>query len=275
MQLRAVVLAHGGGEAAARHRGGAAGGAPLGHLDDGDAGLGAFERGHGSGGAAADDQHVGLVSLDRELSSRIGLLCVVFWLRQVLAISTNASTQASAKALSLMCSGSSSIARGLQVRFEGIDENPVVVGMLPRPLVVAVEIVRAALGMLAEAFERDENAHRSLGRVEPFGEFRAQLPEFLGVGAHEQVLRVVLEEFARLVTVGHLADPEIGVVDRARHDHLRQAGGAGAGHARSRPRNRRRRRPDPRARASSHRRRRQARRSDASRSSDLPPTPEA
>ena len=111
MQLRAVVLAHGGGEAAARHRGRAAGGAALGHLDDGDAGLGAFERGHGSGGAAADDQHVGLVADDGNVEAHRLLCCIVLislrsgWL----AISTNASTQASAKALSLMCSGSSSI----------------------------------------------------------------------------------------------------------------------------------------------------------------------
>ena len=73
--------------------------------------------------------------------------------------------------------------------------------------------------MLAEAPDWNENAHRSPGRLESFGEFLAQLPELLGVGAHKQVLRIVLKEFARPVPVGYLAHPEIGMVDRARHDH--------------------------------------------------------
>ena len=64
VKLRAVVLAHGGGEAAARHRGRTAGGAALGHLDDINTGLGAFKRGHGAGRAAADDQHIGFMTLD-------------------------------------------------------------------------------------------------------------------------------------------------------------------------------------------------------------------
>jgi hypothetical protein len=64
MQLRAVIRTHRSGKAAARYRGCATGGAPFGHLDDIDAGLGALECGHGSGGAATDDQDVGLVSFD-------------------------------------------------------------------------------------------------------------------------------------------------------------------------------------------------------------------
>src|SRR5208282_1990001 len=115
----------------------------------------------------------------------------------------------------------------LQMRFEGVRENPVVLGMLPRTHVVALKIVGAALGMLAETFERHENAHRPFGLVEAPGEFAAQLLELLGIGAHQQVVRVVLEEFASLVTLGHLADPEVGVVDRSGNDHLGQAGRAG------------------------------------------------
>ena len=71
MQLGTVVLAHGGGEAAARHRGRAAGGAALGHLDDANAGFGTFECGHGAGRAAADDQHVGFVTHDRDIVRRL------------------------------------------------------------------------------------------------------------------------------------------------------------------------------------------------------------
>jgi hypothetical protein len=43
LKLRAVVRAHGGGEASARHRGRSAGGAALGHLDDANVGLRTFE----------------------------------------------------------------------------------------------------------------------------------------------------------------------------------------------------------------------------------------
>ena len=105
MKLRTVVIAHGGREAASRHRGRAAGGAALGHLDDGDARVSAFERSHGTGGTAADDQHVGLVPLNGNIKAKghgSGLA-------QVLAIATNASTQASAKTGSLTCSACSSI----------------------------------------------------------------------------------------------------------------------------------------------------------------------
>src|SRR5262249_59188283 len=104
---------------------------------------------------------------------------------------------------------------------------------VPRPLVVAFETAWGALGMFAEALGWNEYAHRTPGRVDPSGEFRAQLPELLGVSSHEQVLRIVLEEFARLVPVGHLAYPKIGMIDRSRHDHLRQASSAGACHPRS------------------------------------------
>jgi hypothetical protein len=76
VKLGAVPLAHGGAEAAARHRGRAAGGAALGHLDDGDAGFRAFECGHGAGRAAADDQHVCLVvrhgNVEVTMSARLG-----------------------------------------------------------------------------------------------------------------------------------------------------------------------------------------------------------
>ena len=232
MQLRAVILTHRGGKAAARYRGRATGGAPFGHLDDINAGLGALERGHGSGGAATDDQDVGLVRL-MGTSSRIGLLCFLLFVASEVSDTKNASTQASAKALSLMCSGSSSIDGDFRSRLRESTKILVVARDFPRPLVVAVEIPCAALGMLAEALKWNENAHRTPGRVDPSGEFRAQLPELLGVSAHEQVLRIVLEEFARLVPFGHLAHPKIGMVDRSRHDHLRQAGSAGACHSRS------------------------------------------
>src|SRR5450759_4027912 len=49
-------------------------------------------------------------------------------------------------------------ARGLHVLLKGICENPVVLGAFPRAPVVALKIVRAALGVLAEAFKRDEHA---------------------------------------------------------------------------------------------------------------------
>ena len=76
MKLRAVVRADGGGEASARHRGRSAGGAALGHLDDANAGLRAFECGHGAGRAAANDQHVGLVMFDGNFEAReFGLHC--------------------------------------------------------------------------------------------------------------------------------------------------------------------------------------------------------
>src|SRR5271166_715082 len=113
--------------------------------------------------------------------------------------------------------------RGLELRFKSINENPVVLGALPGTFVVALKIVRAALGVLAEACKRDEHAYRAFGCVDPGREFTTELLEFLGVRAHEQVLRVILKEFARLVTLGHLPYPQVGVVDGARHDHLRKA----------------------------------------------------
>jgi hypothetical protein len=67
MKFRVVILTHGGGEAASRHRGRATGGPPLGHLDHINAGLGALKRGHGSGGAATDNQNISFVSYDRNV----------------------------------------------------------------------------------------------------------------------------------------------------------------------------------------------------------------
>ena len=58
VQFRAVIFAHCRGKSAARHRGRAAGGAPLGDLDDGDAGFRAFKCRHGAGRAAANDQYI-------------------------------------------------------------------------------------------------------------------------------------------------------------------------------------------------------------------------
>src|SRR5262245_53165176 len=113
MQLGAVILAHGGGEAAARHRGRAAGGAALGHLNDPDIGLRTFERCHGAGGPATDDQNVGVMADHGDCRVElvtwpghwgcIGLVGVT----SILAMSIKASMQASAKAASLTCSESS------------------------------------------------------------------------------------------------------------------------------------------------------------------------
>ena len=61
--------------------------------------------------------------------------------------------------------------------------------------------------MLAEPFERDENADRPPRRIESFCKFAAQYFELFGVGTHEQILCVILKEFAPLVLVGHLANP--------------------------------------------------------------------
>src|SRR3974390_930296 len=98
------------------------------------------------------------------------------------------------------------------------------------PCVIAIEIERAAFAVLAETFERNQDADRSLGRIEPFCKFLAQYSKFVSIGAHKQVLCVVLEELACLVAVGHLTNPEIGVVNRAGGDYLRQADGTGASH---------------------------------------------
>src|SRR5262249_12815445 len=57
--------------------------------------------------------------------------------------------------------------------------------------------------------------------------------EFLGIGTHEQVLHIVLEEVPRLVTLGNLADPQVSMVDRAGNDYLRQAGRACTGQSRA------------------------------------------
>ena len=108
-------------------------------------------------------------------------------------------------------------------------ERLVLLGAPPRAAVVACEILRAELGVLAETFERNQHAHRSFGGVQALGHGAAELLELLGVGAHEQVLRVVAEEFAVQVALGqHLARPEIYVVDGSGHDHLRQTRGARA-----------------------------------------------
>src|SRR5262245_4320957 len=115
MQLGAVIPAHSGGEAAARHRGRATGGAALGDLNDPDARFRAFERGHGAGGPAADDQNVSVMANQRDFRADL-IIWIVHWpcialvgVISSLAISTNASTQASAKAASLTCSASSSM----------------------------------------------------------------------------------------------------------------------------------------------------------------------
>ena len=143
-----------------------------------------------------------------------------------------ASTQASAKMMSLTCSACSSTARALQVRFQGIHEQLIFFGTPPRALVVAGKIGRAALGMLAEAIQRHENAHRPFGGIEPRGNFVAQFFEFLSVRSHQQVLRVIAEKFAGLVTLGHMVCPEVSVVDCTGHDHLRQASRSRAGQSR-------------------------------------------
>src|SRR5262249_23170747 len=116
MQLRAVILTHRSGKAATRYRGRATGGAPFGHLDDIDAGLGALECGHGSGGAATDDQDVGLVSFDWNVEPHWLALLPALCCIKGLAITKNASTHASANALSLMCSGTSSISVDVKSR---------------------------------------------------------------------------------------------------------------------------------------------------------------
>ena len=142
MQLRAVVLAHGGGEASARHRGGAAGGAALGHLDDGNARFRAFKRGHGAGGAAADDQHVGLVLYDGNFEA-IAFAGVV--IDRCVGLSSGLADFDECVHAGI---GERTVvdvqrhfvdARGLEVRLEGVHEDPIVLGTLPRALVVAVQ----------------------------------------------------------------------------------------------------------------------------------------
>src|SRR5262249_1956239 len=109
----AVVVKHGSGKAAPRHCGRAAGGAALGCLDNGDTSFRTLECRHGAGGAATNDQYIRLVvhhrniegaRVDRHGQLKLLECCGI----TPCAISTNASTQASAKAASLMCSASSS-----------------------------------------------------------------------------------------------------------------------------------------------------------------------
>src|SRR3989304_10453488 len=69
MKFRAVVLAHGGGQASARHGDRAARGATLGYLDDCNARFRAFKCGHGASRAAPDDQYVGFVAYNRNVEA--------------------------------------------------------------------------------------------------------------------------------------------------------------------------------------------------------------
>jgi hypothetical protein len=119
--------------------------------------------------------------------------------------------------------------RDLQLLFQGIHEKLILFRALPRTLVVTCKIVCAALGVFAEAFERHKNTHRPFGRIKPIAYLGAQFLELLGIGPHKQILRVVPEEFAVLILFGHVAYPKIGMVDRPRHDHLRQTGRARGG----------------------------------------------
>src|SRR5215471_1603552 len=108
MKLGTVILAHSRSEAAACYRRCAAGGTALGDLDDANGRFGTFEGSHRAGRPAADDQHVCLVTLDRNLKTiEIAATCHRF--RKVFAISTNAFTQASANTVSLTCNAKSSI----------------------------------------------------------------------------------------------------------------------------------------------------------------------
>src|SRR5262249_21421668 len=79
MKLGAVIFAYSSREASACHGRGAAGGATLGHLDNGNASLGTFKRGHGAGCSAADDQHIGLMTVDGYLKAiEISATCHCF-----------------------------------------------------------------------------------------------------------------------------------------------------------------------------------------------------
>ena len=227
MQFGAIVLAHGGCESAPGHGGCAAGGAALGHLNDGNAGVGAFESGHGAGRATADNEHVGAIANDGNL----GLICghrVGVGTLAILAISTNAFTQASANLGSLMCSGKYfEWDFRLEARPEGVRERLVLLRAPPRAAVVAGEIPGAELGVFAEAFVRNQHPDRPFRGVEALRDEDAKLLELLGVGAHQEILRVVTEELAVAITLGqHLAGPEVHVVDRSGNDHLGQAGRA-------------------------------------------------
>ena len=70
VKRRAVAWAQGRGEASAGDGGGAAGRSPLARQNDADAGVGAFEAGHGARRPAADDEDVGHVVFDRKMKSR-------------------------------------------------------------------------------------------------------------------------------------------------------------------------------------------------------------
>ena len=67
VKLRAVAFSHGRREAAAGDCRRAAGGPPLGHLDDVNTSLGTFESGHGARCAATNNQDIRLTLFDREV----------------------------------------------------------------------------------------------------------------------------------------------------------------------------------------------------------------
>ena len=122
--------------------------------------------------------------------------------------------------------------RDLQVRFQGIHENRYSSGRFHGPLSLPA---RSCARRLVCSLKPSSGMRTRTGPLAALSRLpisRAQFLELLGIGPHEQVLRVVPKEFAVPVPLGHLAHPEIGVVDRSRHDHLRQAGRACAGQSR-------------------------------------------
>ena len=165
MELGAVILAYGGRETATSDRRSAAGGTALGHLDDRNARFRAFKSGHGASRAAADDENVGVVTDDGNLKT----MCVagnhlVGW--TVLGDFDK-------------CIHAGIGERGVvdvqwefldwstvEVDFEGLRENLVLLGAPPWAAVVAGKILGAALSVLAEALERNQHAHRSLSGVQ-------------------------------------------------------------------------------------------------------------
>src|SRR5262245_41399247 len=84
MKLGAVILAYGSREASACYRRRAACGATLSHLDNGNASLGTLKRGHRAGCAAADDQHISLMTLDGYLKTiEISATCHFFRIKSL------------------------------------------------------------------------------------------------------------------------------------------------------------------------------------------------
>ena len=226
MELGAVVLPHRRGEAAACDGRRPARGAALGHLDDRHTRLGALERGHGAGGAAADDEDVGGVTDHRNLpesrGERTGHPGV-----PVLAISTNASTHASANAGALMCSGSSSIGTPPRSALRALVNTWYSPGRRQGPRSWPARSCARRLVCSLKPSSGISTRTGPRGGTQTLRHRAAEQTEFLGVGPHQQILRVVAEEFAVLVACRNLAGPEIRMVDGAGDDHLRQAGGAG------------------------------------------------